>query len=116
MSSSTGDDSDIIEWKLAAQQKRASVNALIPTEWCLKNELPNSEQLRDITGTYIHQFLSTQEIDYTEAEAGHILHEIYSGKWKARDVLAAFCHRTALAHQMVNSHSPAYYPVHLSKE
>lgn len=90
-----------MNWKTAAEKKRDSVNALIPKSWLLSIPLPSASEQRDVTGKFIQQFLTAKEVEITETDAVGILKNTTSGAWKARDVAEAFCHRAALAHQMV---------------
>jgi amidase len=89
------------DWKLLGKEKAASVNSLIPEFWRLTTPLPSVEQQRDVTGKYIQLYLSPEEIEITETDAVGIVQKTTSGTWKARAVAEAFCHRAALAHQMV---------------
>lgn len=89
------------DWKATAQAKADDVLYLIPKEWRIEKTPPAEEQ-KDVTGAYIHQFLSKQEIAITETDAVGIVKQTTSGAWSAVDVAKAFCHRAALAHQMVN--------------
>ncbi|CAM1508942.1 Fc.00g026810.m01.CDS01 [Cosmosporella sp. VM-42] len=89
-------------WQKAAREKREAVLHLIPEAWRLPVELPSAEEQRDVTGGFIETFLSPQEILITQADAVEIVEQTSTGAWKARDVAEAFCHRAALAHQMVN--------------
>lgn len=95
----------VSDWRAAAQQKREAVNALIPVSWLLPQPLPPPEEQKDVTDGYIRQFLSLREIEITETDAADIVKQTTTGKWKAREVATAFCHRAALAHQMVDIHS-----------
>lgn len=88
-------------WEAVAQEKREAVNALIPKRWIL-DSIPSVEEQRDVTGGYIRQFLSVREIEITETDAVGIVKYTTSGIWKAREVAEAFCHRAALAHQLVS--------------
>lgn len=90
----------ISDWQSMARDKRDSVNELIPQEWRLDSIPPINEQ-KDVTGDYIQQFLSPREIQITETDAVGIVEKTQSGEWKAREVCEAFCHRAALAHQLV---------------
>ena len=90
------------DWKTLAQTKRHSVNALIPEPWLLTSQLPQPDQQRDVT-KYIQQFLTPQEVEITETDAVGIVQRTTSGTWRAVEVAKAFCHRAALAHQMVRS-------------
>lgn len=88
-------------WKEAAKEKADSINNLIPKEWRIE-KVPSVEEQRDVTGSYIHQFLSKEEIEITETDAVGIVAHTSTGKWKSVDVAKAFCHRAALAHQLLN--------------
>ena len=91
----------MMHWKAAAKEKADSVNNLIPKEWRLE-KVPSVEEQRDVTGSYVHQFLSKEEIEITETDAVGIVANTSTGKWKSVDVAKAFCHRAALAHQLLN--------------
>ncbi|TEY70094.1 hypothetical protein BOTCAL_0111g00120 [Botryotinia calthae] len=91
----------ISDWQIIAKNKRESVNGLIPEKWRL-DSIPSVEEKRDVTGDYIQQFLSAREIAITETVAVGIVEKTSSGEWKSREVCEAFCHRAALAHQLVN--------------
>jgi len=88
-------------WQTLAKEKREAINALIPDKWLLKSVLPSVEERRDVTGVYIQQFLSPKEIQITETDAVGIVAKTTTGTWKALEVAEAFCHRAALAHQLV---------------
>jgi amidase len=89
------------DWQTLAKQKRESITALIPSPWRLPTPLPPVAEQRDVTGKFIQQYLSNREIEITETDAVGIVKKTTSGEWKAREVAEAFCHRAALAHQMV---------------
>ncbi|KAF2202921.1 amidase [Delitschia confertaspora ATCC 74209] len=88
-------------WQEKAKAKRESVLALIPEEWRIQNP-PSIEEQVDVTGSYIHQFLTDREIDITETTADDIVKKTVSGQWSAVEVAKAFCHRAALAHQLLH--------------
>ena len=96
-------------WEALAKEKRESVNALIPKSWLLPTPLPSVSEQRDVTGNYIQQYLTSREIEITETDAVGIVKKTTSGAWKAREVAEAFCHRAALAHQLVYLY---YYLAH----
>ena len=89
------------DWKALAQAKAASINDLIPAEWRI-SPLPSIEEQRDVTGAFAHQFLSAQEIEITETDAVGIVERTTTGVWSAVEVAKAFCHRAAIAHQLLN--------------
>jgi len=88
-------------WQEIARTKREHTNSLIPKEWRL-SKIPTPEEQCDIAGTYLHQFLTPNEIEITETPAEGILARTTTGQWKAEDVARSFAHRAALAHQHVN--------------
>jgi amidase len=92
----------MISWKDIAAAKRQSILDSIPPKWRL-SKIPSREEEVDVTGAYIHQFLTKQELDITETDAVGIAEHVSAGDWKATDVVEAFCHRASLAHQLVGS-------------
>lgn len=87
-------------WEELAKAKRDSIQALIPEEWRIKNLLSREEQI-DVTTGYIQSFLSQDEVEITETDAATIARQVAHRRWKAVNVTRAFCHRAALAHQLV---------------
>lgn len=89
------------DWKQLAAAKRQSILDAIPEKWRIQDPLPPPEELRDVTGPYIQQFLTSREVEITETDALGITEKTTSGIWTAVEVTEAFCHRAALAHQLV---------------
>ena len=89
------------DWQEAAKAKADSVLALIPKEWRI-SDIPSAEQQRDVTGEFVRKYLNEKEIDITETDAVGVVEKTTSGQWKAVEVAKAFCHRAAVAHQLVN--------------
>jgi amidase len=87
-------------WQERAQAKREAILAAIPQEWRIEN--PPNEQQVDVTGSFIQQFLTSREVEITETTADDIVKHTVSGRWSAEEVARAFCHRAALAHQLVS--------------
>ncbi|KAJ5595127.1 Amidase [Penicillium hispanicum] len=85
-----------------AEAKRESILNAIPEKWRLATPVPPASEQRDVTGDYIRQYLSVREIEITESDAVDIAAQTTSGRWTAVEVTEAFCHRAALAHQLVN--------------
>ncbi|KAK7897999.1 hypothetical protein LTR67_004631 [Exophiala xenobiotica] len=91
-----------LSWQERAQKKRESILAAIPQQWRLPEPLPSPEDQKDVTGSYVQQFLTPREIEITESDAVKITEHTTTGKWTATEVVTAFCHRAALAHQLTN--------------
>ncbi|THY63920.1 amidase [Aureobasidium pullulans] len=96
------------DWRQIATQKRDSVLALIPEEWRIPAP-PSVDEQRDVTGKFIQQYLKTQEIEITETDAVEIVEKTSNGTWTAVEVTKAFCHRSAIAHQLVNCLHEIFY-------
>ncbi|KAL2414140.1 Acetamidase [Exophiala dermatitidis] len=90
----------VADWESRAKAKREAILNSIPDEWRLKH-VPSREEQKDVTG-YIQQFLSKPEIQITETDSVGLAEKIATGTWSAVEVTRAFCHRAALAHQLVN--------------
>ena len=88
-------------WETVAKAKKASLSDLIPPQWKIKPaEVPSTATLRDVTN-YACTFLHPLELEITNSPANKILENIRSLEWTSLDVTRAFCHRAALAHQLV---------------
>ena len=88
-------------WETVAAAKRQDILNAIPPKWRLPKPTPPATEVRDVTGSYIQQFLTPREVEITETDAVGITQRTTSGKWTAVEVAEAFCHRAALAHQLV---------------
>src|SRR5438034_637903 len=93
--------SETTSWEGIAKAKRDATLNLIPEKWRLQGPVPPADELADVTGSYIQQFLSSREIEITETDAVGITQRTASGQWTAVEVAEAFCHRAAIAHQLV---------------
>ncbi|CAG8125344.1 unnamed protein product [Penicillium olsonii] len=89
-------------WRDRGEAKRLSILNSIPEKWRLVDPVPPATELRDVTGSYIQQFLTPREIEITETDAAGIAAHTCTGDWSAVEVTEAFCHRAALAHQLVS--------------
>jgi amidase len=88
-------------WEIRAKAKRDSINALVPPKWRIETPIPSADEVKDVTGKYIQQYLNPREIEITETDAVDIVGQTCAGSWTAKEVTEAFCHRAALAHQLV---------------
>lgn len=90
-----------MDWKVIAEEKRQSLIRLIPEKWRLP-DVPSPGTQSNVSGEYLHQFLTPREVEITESDAFEIVQNTRTGHWKAKEVTLAFCHRAALAHQLVS--------------
>ena len=100
-------------WKDTAKTKKDAIDGQIPQMWRLDSPVPSVDQQKDVTGKYIQQFLSQREIEITETDPVGIVQHTTTGEWKAEEVTKAFCHRAALAHQLVHSPFSRYLQARL---
>lgn len=91
-----------LTWRAKGEAKRQSILDAIPEKWIIASQIPSAAEQQDITGAYIQQFLNRREIEITESDAVDIVAQTTVGNWTALEVIEAFCHRAALAHQLVN--------------
>lgn len=89
------------DWRALAQQKREAILEAIPKEWRIPQSTIDNAPA-DLTGPFIHQFLTPSEIQITETSAARILEKTTTGQWTALSVAEAFSHRAALAHQLTS--------------
>nr|XP_036580295.1 acetamidase [Colletotrichum truncatum]KAF6788207.1 acetamidase [Colletotrichum truncatum] len=89
-------------WEEIVERKRRDINAAIPQQWRLPLPIPMAEDERNVTGSYIEQHLSSREVEITNTDAPELVQLLSTGQWTAVEVVAAFCHRAALAHQFTN--------------
>lgn len=89
-------------WKETATEKREAIRSKIPKDWLL-DHVPSPQEQKDVTGDYVQQFLSSKEREITESDAVAIVDKTSNGSWTCVEVAKAFCHRAAIAHQLVGS-------------
>jgi amidase len=106
-------------WQVRAAEKRESTLAKIPQEWRLSAaDLDNASKQRDLTGSFMEGFLKPKEIAIINMDSLPIVEAIKSRKLSALEVTMAFCHATAIAHQIVSQfrHFPFFNSLILSLE
>lgn len=87
-------------WKVSVQKKRAALAAAIPVDWRLTT-IPTVTECSNVID-WPRGVLSIEEITITETPAHAVLANIHALVWSAEEVTRAFCHRAAIAHQLVN--------------
>ncbi|KAI1735431.1 amidase signature domain-containing protein [Xylaria scruposa] len=90
-------------WEAKAAAKKEDTLNKIPASWRLSHEdLAKAEKQRDLTGSFIQQFLEADEIAITSKDSVQLVGEIKDGKLTAVQVTNAFCKTAAIAHQINN--------------
>ncbi|KAF5693010.1 putative general amidase [Fusarium denticulatum] len=90
-------------WEALAAAKRAATLDKIPSEWRLSSEdLEQAQSQRDITGSFIEQFLDKETVSITSLKSVEILNAVSEQELTATKVVRAFCQRAAVANQINN--------------
>ena len=96
-------------WENKAAAKRASVLKAIPSSWRLSSDhVPSDRDCPNVV-QLARGYLSEDELIMTETAPMDTLAHIHAGIWSAEDVVRAFCHRAAVAHQLVNCLTDAFF-------
>lgn len=90
-----------MSWLQITRGKRDHLHSMIPAEWKLSADMLPSRMARPNVIDIIPSLVTLPEREITELPVERLLAEIHSGGLAAREVLDAFCHRAALAHQLV---------------
>jgi hypothetical protein len=91
-------------WRAKAKAKTQATLAKIPNEWRLpKEELNKADAQRDITGSFIEQYLDESTLRIIKEDATTLVSKVQRGQLTARQVTLAFCKPAAIAHQIVRS-------------
>jgi amidase len=90
-------------WEELVEKKRKALASLIPEKWRIPIEkLPASSQRSVISYGETSGLLSVEEMDITQLTIEELARKIASREYSAVQVCEAFCHRAAIAHQLVN--------------
>ncbi|KFX97279.1 hypothetical protein V490_02861 [Pseudogymnoascus sp. VKM F-3557] len=98
-------------WTDIAAAKKEEVNARIPLEWVIPEDLlppPSKTRVDDFVAA--SGFFTANEVKITRSSATDITANIVSGSWTAEDVTRAFCKAAAVSHQLVNSLTYTQFP------
>lgn len=90
-------------WEKKAAEKRASTFGKIPPEWRLDHaDLERAKKQRDLTGSFIQQYLEPDEVAIISRDSVDIADAVRQGMLTAFTVTAAMCKAAAIAHQIVS--------------
>lgn len=91
------------DWRVIAKGKQNEVLQSIPKEWIIPN-LPQRMLEAGFSNPklYIDTLVSPEELGITELYVAQLSLGIAAGKFSSWEVCSAFCHRAALAHQLLN--------------
>ncbi|KAG0690498.1 hypothetical protein C6P40_002590 [Pichia californica] len=89
-----------MDYKQIAINKTKSVIDKIPSEWIL-NPIPTVEDEPNVVN-YLNKILPKNEIEIVNKSVNELLDLQLNNKLTAYEITFAFCHRTALIHQLTN--------------
>lgn len=91
-------------WKEKAAAKRTATLSKIRAEWRLSSDdMDRAKQQLNLSGPFMQQFLDDTEISITQLDSVPLVEAIKSREYTAVQVATAFCHRAAVAHQIVGN-------------
>ncbi|KAF2158764.1 hypothetical protein M409DRAFT_38093 [Zasmidium cellare ATCC 36951] len=98
-----------MSWKQVAQSQRETLLSSMPIEWRLApDEIGGRTKQRKIVD-FIAKRVSSDTREITELPVSQLLQKLRQGDVTASEVLAAFAHRAALAHQLTHCLSEYHY-------
>lgn len=100
-------------WEETAEKKRAYVRSQIPSEWILSS-IPSVEEARNPT-EFLDSVLPEDEKVITSKTLLELKDEIASKKLTSYEITRAFCHRAAIAHQIINCCSEIFFDKALAR-
>ncbi|GAW20091.1 hypothetical protein ANO14919_095870 [Xylariales sp. No.14919] len=90
-------------WQARAAAKREDTLNKIYPKWRLSPiDLARAKEQRNLTGSFIQQFLQAEEISIISRDSIDIVEAIKKGELTAVQVTSAFCKAAAIAHQINN--------------
>lgn len=90
-------------WEELVEKKRKALAELIPEKWRISvDKLPSASQHSVISYPETSGLLSDEELTITQLTIENLAERIASRKYSAVQVCEAFCHRAAIAQQLVN--------------
>jgi amidase len=92
-----------MSWQANVDKKRKALAALIPEKWRIPvSQLPAESQRSVVSFLKISGLLTVEELTITELTVQELARKIASGEYTAVQVCQAYCHRAAIAHQLVH--------------
>lgn len=87
------------DWQRIGQQKRETIDSLLPPQWKLPEPVPDANTLPNATD-HPCNFLTQCEVAIIETySAQQLLQKLADRTYTATEVTSAFCHGATIAHQ-----------------
>lgn len=92
-----------IAWQEKVTEKRRRLLSLIPHHWILSDDIKPTDAQRCIISFIENSHtLTDDELTITTLPVTELIERIASGQYTAVEVCQAYCHRAAIAQQLVN--------------
>lgn len=88
-------------WESRALEKKTNILSPLPCEYLhsgLSHSTTDTASVQDVP----NQILSPEELEITSLDVPAVISSVASGKYTSVQVLKAFTHRAAIAHQLLN--------------
>ncbi|BFZ64014.1 hypothetical protein YB2330_005152 [Saitoella coloradoensis] len=104
-------------WAEKANAKRAARDALLPSQYLIPPSLlptippptPGQPGLSLLDFPHTSGLFTEEELEITETNAADLVAGMKDGKWKAVEVMKAFCHRATVAQGLVNPITEVFF-------
>lgn len=94
---------EAVEWKLAIENKKQALIHAIPEEWRIPDIRAKMDNACFVNPhDYLDSILPEDEVKITNSHFYQLVDLIKKGDLSSYSVVSAFCHRAALAHQLIN--------------
>ncbi|KAL2833984.1 amidase signature domain-containing protein [Aspergillus pseudoustus] len=105
-----------MSWEEIAEKKRQALKNSIPSQWIIPDDLlPPADQADVTTFPRESGFFTERELELTSTNATDLLKKLASGEWTSTEITTAFCKTAAVAHQLTNCLSEAFFPLAISR-
>lgn len=92
-----------MSWETNVEKKRKALATLIPEQWRIPdNQLPPETQRSFVSFLEQNNLLTSEELTITNMTVQELVQKIATGEFTSVQVCQAYCHRAAIAHQLVN--------------
>jgi amidase len=97
-------------WQEISTAKRSALFNSIPQKWRIPIDItPRDDQLDVSNFAAESGFFTQHELDITSKTAAELLQKLSQAEWTSEEVALAFCKRAAVAQQLLNCLSEAFF-------
>jgi amidase len=91
------------DWQAVVERKRATREALLPSQWLVPDDQLPTEEVYDVTNLCAEkEWLAPEELSITTKTVTALAALIAVGRVSALEVVSAYAHRATIAQQLLN--------------